>query len=207
MFFYAAFAVAIAARRGMAVAGLGAALAALVLVNHACGGLPGPLAYWARPIVLEFVLGMGIAVAHRAGMRLSTPAALALLAAAAVEFVIWASFDDTFGQRWLSAGLPAAQAVAALALLRRDVMIRWVDRIGDASYALYLTHPAVIAVARILAQKGYLSPRAAPSLYLVGVVGAGIVLSLLTYQLVERPLTTRARRLLSPRAVRSVQLP
>ncbi len=130
-------------------------MAALVLVSHACGGLPGPLSYWARPIVLEFVLGMGIAVAHRGGVRLSTPAALALLAAAAAEFTIWASVGDVFLYRWLSAGLPAAQAVAALALLRRDVVVGWVDRIGDASYALYLTHPVVIAVARILAQKGY----------------------------------------------------
>jgi len=199
MFFYAAFAVAIAARRGVAVAGLGAVLAMLVVANHACGGLPGPLSYWGRPIVLEFVLGMGIAVAHRAGVRLSTPAALALLAAAAVEFAIWASFDDALGQRWLSAGLPAAQAVTALALLRRDVVIGWVDRVGDASYALYLTHPVVIALARVLAQKGHLSPQAAPYRYLAGVVAASIVLSLLTHRLVERPLTSLARRALSRR--------
>src|SRR5205085_10567493 len=79
MFFYAAFAAFLASPRAKAVGGVAGALAMLVLLGTAAP-LWMPLAFWAQPIVLEFALGMGIALLLRRGITLPDWARLALLA-------------------------------------------------------------------------------------------------------------------------------
>src|SRR5258708_35165385 len=71
MFFYAVFAIALVARREIAVAAVAATLVVFVLANQCLGGLRLPLSYWADPIILEFVFGILVALGYRAGARLS----------------------------------------------------------------------------------------------------------------------------------------
>jgi peptidoglycan/LPS O-acetylase OafA/YrhL len=78
----------------------------------------------------------------------------------------------------------------------------WAEPLGDASYPLYLTHPVVVATARMLSQKGVLAPAATRWSYLVGVVLASIALSMAVHRFVEVPLTEKARRALSLGATR-----
>jgi peptidoglycan/LPS O-acetylase OafA/YrhL len=203
MFFYAVFALAVVLRREVAVAGIAGAFVVFVMVNQYVGGLPLPLSYWADPIILEFVFGMLIALVYRIGVRLSPVGALLLVLAALAAFAACATIAPTI-PRWLAFGVPAAQMVAAFALVRRDIRLRWIEPLGDASYALYLTHPVVIAAARVLSQKGYLMPAAMPWAYCMGIVLAAIALSLAVYRYVEVPLTARARAVLSVGARRSL---
>ena len=196
MLFYATFALALAARREVTVARVTALLALLILGSMLWPGLPMPLSYWSDPIVLEFAFGMMLALAYRVDARLPAPIALLLGAAALAQFALQPGYGLAYVPRWLGVGLPAAELVAALTLINRDVAISWIDRIGDASYALYLCHPLVIAAGRMLSMKGYLAPEAAPWTYLCGVVVTSIGAALLLYRFVEVPLTGGARRLL-----------
>jgi exopolysaccharide production protein ExoZ len=196
MLFYAVFALALGASRAVTVACVTVVLAALALAGTLWPDLPMPLSYWSNPIVLEFAFGMMVALMHRRGVRL--PAALAVLlgAAALAQFALFVGYGPPQVPRWLGYGVPAAELVAALTLANRDIAISWIDRIGDASYALYLCHPLVIAAARMLSLKGYLTPAVAPWTYLCGVVISSVGAALLLHRFVELPLTAGARRLL-----------
>jgi peptidoglycan/LPS O-acetylase OafA/YrhL len=196
MLFYAIFAAAFAARREVTVGRVAVALAALALTGALWPGLPMPLAYWSDPIVLEFALGMTLALIFRRGLRLPGWLAALLVIAALAQVTLYLALAEGSMPRWLGYGVPAAEIVAALTLARRDIAIGWIDRIGDASYALYLCHPVVIAAARMLALRGYLAPGAMPWLYLCGAVCGSVGAALVIYRLVELPMTGYARRLL-----------
>ena len=77
MFFYVCFALTLRLARARAVAALSAALIGLVSVGRLVA-LPWPLFYWADPIVLEFMFGLWLGLAHRAGWRVPVRAGVAL---------------------------------------------------------------------------------------------------------------------------------
>ncbi|MBY0143632.1 acyltransferase, partial [Methylorubrum populi] len=81
MAFYALFALGLGFSRRGAVAWLSAALALVVLAGRLLPAPPVPLAFWSDPIVLEFVLGAGLALLRAEGWRLHAPARAALAAA------------------------------------------------------------------------------------------------------------------------------
>jgi exopolysaccharide production protein ExoZ len=85
MFFYVVFAVALVARREIAVAIVGAVLGAFVLASSLNAHFPSQIAYLANPRILEFVFGMGIAMLYCAGVRTSPAVSLTLVVAAIVE--------------------------------------------------------------------------------------------------------------------------
>ncbi|MCJ2080281.1 acyltransferase family protein [Methylobacterium sp. J-090] len=208
MFFYAVFALGLGWGRGRAVAWLGAALVGLVAVGLTVPDLPTPLAFWSSPIILEFALGAGLALARAHGLRLSAPSRLALaglgfacLAGAGEPDALW---------RPLAYGGPALLLVAAAALGRereRELghstasqggMVAAVVALGDASYALYLIHPFVLRGTREaldrLGLAGSVGPWGALGLMLVLSVAAALVVA----RFVEAPLTRAVRRRLDP---------
>jgi exopolysaccharide production protein ExoZ len=203
MFFYVVFALALVARREIAVAGIAVLFAAFVLIVPAKDYFPRQVAYLADPLILEFVFGMGIALIYRAGVRLS-PTVSALLVVAAIVEVAWAMTAWRIDlPRLIGWGIPAVQIVAALALIGRNVVFPAIfEELGDASYALYLIHPALLSLARIFTNKGYLAPAAAPWLYLVGYIAVCICASLVVHRFLEQPMTTALRRVLSGLASR-----
>lgn len=209
MAFYALFALGLGFGRRGAVAWIALALGALVLAARLVPAPPVPLAFWGDPIVLEFVLGAGLALARAEGLRLGTPARLAL---AASGLALLAAAPAEPALRPLDWGGPAALLVAA-AVLGRDrpdprggafgvralsVAASFAARLGDASYALYLLHPfGLRAVREALARTGladWLGPW--PSLALM--VAFTVPVALVAYALVERPLTRWVRARLDP---------
>ena len=96
---------------------------------------------WTSPLLWEFVFGIGIAALWRRGLRLSAVLALGLAAAG----VAWLVIGTAQGwPRWISAGGGAALLVAAATLGPRPRWPRILVRLGDASYALYLSHRFVL---------------------------------------------------------------
>jgi len=195
MFFYALFSLALFAPRIVAVAGLIALFLALVVVQTLSGGLPLPFGFWFDPLILEFGFGMLLALVFRTGFRLPLPAVAILLLMAIAGFA--ATSTSQFGlPRWLAWGVPSTLAVAALSLSSSPLRLAGIARLGDASYALYLIHPMVIAAARVAAQRGYLSWAEMPWLALAGIVIGSIVLSVIVHERIERPMTASCRRAL-----------
>lgn len=204
MFFYVLFASALFLPREKAVMAVAAALLALVGLGTLLPGMPVPLAFWSKPIVLEFVAGMGIALAHRRGIRLPRLGQLTMLVTA---FVIL--FADPMGasakpDTWITPndwvrlfcwGLPATLMMAALMLSSaaekpaEGRLARFWVQLGDASYALYLIHPFVIVGLR----KIWLTTGAHQALGFWPMVGLALVLSIvaafLAYRLIEKPVT------------------
>ncbi len=121
------------------------------------------LAYWSDPIVLEFVLGMIVAVVFESGIRLKpfwsgSVIALALICLT-LDFAHMAPFAPPPGYdphgfiRLFAAGVPMAALFAAIVLVEPEIPTRgrvaaFLILLGDASYALYLFHPFALVLTR-----------------------------------------------------------
>ena len=157
MAFYALFALALPLPRRSAVALVAALLLAVVVAGQLSVPPAGPLWFWTRPIVLEFVAGMAVGAAWCEGWRLPGAARLALAAAALATWALdpmgsahqaltWITPND--GWRLACWGGPAAALLAAAVLARAPIPTGQgtaaLAMLGDASYALYLVHPFVV---------------------------------------------------------------
>lgn len=139
------------------------------------------------PLLVEFLAGLWL---HRAWQRgwLERPilGAIAVLAAA-VAFIALRDVNP-YGWRFLMWGLPALLLVAGtLALERLLPRLSWMLLLGEASYAIYLTHlfilPALITEARPL-----------PTLAAVAVVMTGCaIVGIIVHRLVEKPIARLSR--------------
>lgn len=213
MAFYVVFAVFLRCRREAAVAGVAATLALVVALGALLRPGATALAFWSDPIVLEFALGMGLALAWRRGMRL--PGGLAIGVAAAAVAVLALDLDamakvpafavdpSGFG-RLLACGVPMAALFGAIVLARPALpthsrIVAGLVLLGDASYALYLFHPLAIVALR----KAYLAAGLMPKLggwplvagEIVGACAAAVAIHLA----VEKPVTAALQRRLAAR--------
>lgn len=155
MFFYAIFAVAVIFSRRAAVVAVTVFFLVLIwYVRHATLASDNPLLRWANPLIYEFAYGMFIALAFREGLRIPRWAALAMVAGG-LAMIAWTGMDAsgiTIIPRHMIWGGGAAAVVAGAVLAPYaqkppSVPLRFAAWGGDASYALYLSHPITAAVA------------------------------------------------------------
>jgi exopolysaccharide production protein ExoZ len=208
MYFYLIFAVGLVflSRRtilpGFAVVATAGLLLAQVLPT-------GPLReFLNNPIIFEFGFGLALALWFLNARRplpwqwAAIPLGLALLVLASYL----APYENTGGPvreaRYLIWGLPAALVVwGALAIGgAKDVIGRAAMLIGDSSYSLYLTHSFVMmAFAKVLRTPH--APLLPPIAWMVIATLVSVVVGLITYKAVEKPVTTwLQRRLRGPSA-------
>ena len=204
MFFYALFALAIGLGRRRATAAILAALTLISAIGLALS-LPQPLATWTDPLLLEFGAGIALGLLRSEGVGLGRPARAALGLAGLALFAAQGGESLAGLARALLYGVPAACLVAACGLGSNDARIetrptrsgtRWGTWIGDASYALYLTHPFAIRGAREALRIAGLTPVLPAWIFLTIALAAAVAAALLVHRVVERPLTRAARRLL-----------
>jgi exopolysaccharide production protein ExoZ len=188
MLFYAVLAVALFLPRLAAMGCVSALMVAIVLL-----GLP----FYGSTIILEFVLGMWIGFAYRRKLRVPAPARLMAIVVGAVA--IGATIFLPAQDRFVSLGIPAALIVAGATLgtpINDSRLVRALVLLGDASYALYLTHPLMTRLsATIMRDVIGLNSFGQHALYFVVAFAFAIGLALLIYIFVERPITTTLQRL------------
>jgi exopolysaccharide production protein ExoZ len=212
MAFYVLFALGLLAPRRWigALATVGLLLLA-VLWGWASKPASPVLGFYTTPMVLEFGLGMLLGLVWP---RLKPPQALAwpLAAAAAAAFALmlaapwlWPDVDRLF-----IFGLPAMVIVTAgLALERRGWTAGWpwLQALGAASYAIYLSHffvtQAVMLVVRKAGLHGPWEAFAAAAAAFVGVALAGVAL----HRTVEQGADRLIGRLLAAKAAPSTSAP
>jgi exopolysaccharide production protein ExoZ len=208
MFFYAVFALCIGLRREMAVALVAVCLGAATILGLLFPSRNPQLFFWTQPIVLEFVLGMGLALLVRNGFTLPNVVRYALIALGAAAFFhdflssvsqprLWLTPNDFL--RVAGWGVPAAMIVAGCVLKKSErlgdnVFVRSGKLLGDASYALYLCHPIVMSAFAIVWFAIGLNNRFPPYLGAGVSIAVAIVAAISVYRWFEFPLTRFLQR-------------
>lgn len=210
MFFYAAFAVALMAPRRIGLAAVMAALTALVLVGTLVPapamvvGMPVPLFFFTRPVMLYFVIGMVMGAVRLRFGALRLPVAEAALC---LMMLIPLALAVRFGAQEITliGALCVALVLALASLLEgsrtHSAFATIAKAFGDASYSMYLTHSFLLGVLGVVLTRvaaghtGLLCMLIA----LACLICAGA--AWLVWRFVERPLTTWLGRRLTTAAV------
>ncbi len=186
MFFYAVFMPFLLLARRYAVAGLALVFGALVVFHADFAGVP-QLAFWSDPIILEFVFGMIIALLAARSVALPLALRAGLMAGAIVAFHCNA---DGHGLRPVIFGLPAACFVACAVLSRPKKTFsmpeRFLLRLGDASYAMYLVHPFVMRLFSALWQKIHAQNEFLGTIYVLAGLAVAQICALIINATLER---------------------
>jgi exopolysaccharide production protein ExoZ len=182
MFFYAIFALGLAIRRPFAVAY--GVIASLVIFGMTMQPANAVLQTYSSPLLLEFAAGLLIAQAlPHLGERFGRTA----LVLACVLFSLVVILEVGEGRtlvRTLVFGIPSFLLVAGAVALERTGCWRrspLLERLGDASYSLYLLHGLVIA----LSHRFLPLPQPFNAAFVIAV---SILVSLASYRLFERPI-------------------
>ena len=188
MLFYALFGAALLLTRRWRFPAIAAVLIGLVVLPAAMpiGNLQ--LRYYAHPIVLEFLFGIGLAMAFR-----RVPRSVWWLGLSGVGLLWLANTHGYPGMRPFYLGVPAALVCAGVAFAPEapaSALSRLGRLLGDASYALYLSHPFVLRAVEIAAGS---RAEAHPALFAVVALSAAVVFSVVVHLWVEKPLTRMLR--------------
>lgn len=196
MFFYAVFAALLWFTRSnvrrTAFLSIGI-LALIVMIGAWFRPAAVEVRFFADSIVLEFALGMGVALVLGQDRTIPRRMALPLLAGALASLIYGALLRSGL-PRAVVCGIPAAVVLLCAVSLERSgncVRHRAVQLLGDASYALYLTHAFVLqGIGKLLPAK------ASTTTVLVAMAVAFALaqcLAILVHMVVERPMTRRLR--------------
>jgi exopolysaccharide production protein ExoZ len=198
MFFYAVFAAALVLRRNFAILAISAILTGIALASALAWPNVPTVFVWPDRIVAEFVFGILIGFARYHGVRLSLPAATCAVSAGVVLIAGLYGIGVTT-PRAIAWGIPMALIVAGAALCRMEMTSpfwRAAGRLGDASYAMYLTH-LFMDVPRLVAQRMFGMTDGPwiwwPIGYAVFIVIGVIVLALAVHRFFEVPVTRALR--------------
>lgn len=213
MLFYGLFGAMLVLPMRKAVTATAACLIALVGLGMALPmlgvSLPTAPAFWSRPIVLEFALGMGIGLLRAEGIRLPGVARLGLagLGLAGLALDLGSETGQTAWRAVVFHGVPAACLVAAAGLGEgrdrpsassalsgrlRDGAVA----LGDASYALYLLHPFVSRALRLVVEKAGIVAVLGPWGFVALALAGSVLVAWLVHRGFERPVTRAGRRVL-----------
>lgn len=160
------------------------------------------LGFYTAPILLEFAAGMALgALLPRRPVSPGLAKVLLVIGAVAFGAMILGPVLAPTGERALIAGAPATIIVAVAVLVERSGLSlpwRWAQRMGDASYSIYLTHFFVTAAVTKLAARLGVHDAATTMALILAAIALVIVVGWLTYRWVEAPITqfvqTRTRR-------------
>ena len=204
MLFYLCFALVLVLPRRTAVALLTGSFIALIVLCKIIT-VPDWLFYLGSTQILEFVAGMAIAEMVLSGFRLQRGVAMALIASGLAMMLIaipW--FDNWWGEwRGIVWGVPAAAIVGGMALYlpnRKDgLMRRWCERLGDASYSLYLVHYGIYVAVEAILRRAFDLTRLPAIPFMVLLVGLAVVTGFIVHRSFEVPVTRWLQRLAAPR--------
>jgi len=197
MLFYLLFSIPVLLSRRAAVLVTSIVLITFVIAGIIAPGMPFPWRFWADPIVLEFVFGMSLGLVFREGWRLPRWLCWTLLVAGLLAFNL---DPDGTGSDYRAAvwGIPAAMMVAGATLgdfKPTGRVWRWIAIVGDASYALYLTHFLPIRAMVHLSWWTHFDMASAPWLWMAATLLVAIATSVVIFYAVERPINFFLRRL------------
>jgi peptidoglycan/LPS O-acetylase OafA/YrhL len=189
MYFYALFALMLLLPLRAGVWTIGGLFVALAFAHLLVPPSQVQAYFWTDPIILEFLFGIGLALLMRRGMALPgwLPPLLVVLGVAGLGLGQLVDIGGPF-DRALTSGIPAALVVAGT-VFARPRSLGWIGKAlvlgGDASYALYLSHPFSINVVILGWQKLHLS---LPWLFMGTTIVVSVAVAVVVHLVLERPL-------------------
>ena len=206
MAFYVVFALGLALRRRALGVGFSLlVLATAVIVGQVARPAAPVLMIYTQPMIGEFGLGMVLGLLWPRLPRASSPGGRAALLAGlglALAAMVFDALTWPSAERAIAFGLPAFVMAAAALLLERSgwsLKWRWIRKLGDASYAIYLTHffvtQTAVQVVQRLDLRGPAAMACAAALALGCAAGAGLAV----HALVEKPMDAVLRRVFGRR--------
>ena len=188
MFFYAVFTAGLA--RGKPVLWTATVMITLAAVGLMVRPETALGKVWMNPMLLEFVLGLFVGKVHHV---LGWRSGLLLVAFGVAALLVNDQLAETSRLRVMLWGVPAAALVSGAVAIESGgkwSSLRLLEKLGDASYSLYLVHTLVIgAVVKTLGR--------GPAASTVAVL-ASIVVAVAVFQTVERPITRTLRSVADP---------
>ncbi len=165
MLFYVLLSIALLFPRKLGLAGLALLFLVGVGLHFVIPDSWFALHYWTAPIILEFLLGIGLAHLYLSGFRLSLPANIFVLLIG-IALLVYMGGTEPLGKdsrllwgdlRIVWGGLPAIFLCAGVIFLEERLarlsVTKRLATLGDASYSLYLSHPFTVNVVAIVWQK------------------------------------------------------
>lgn len=215
MYFYLVMAIGIATLREDRLPLFLSVWAATVLIAQVLqngGGHPLPAMVFS-PMTWEFIAGAGAGLFWN---RLPPRAAVGCLSVGAAGFVSGLGVLDLLGVpaqqpllRTLVFGTCSVLIVAGAAALEARGNLptpRWLNRIGDSSYSLYLSHVFVISAAGRAWQMSSLNTTGGHHLaFLLATICACVAVGLVSWRVLERPLLAWGEGWLGRRTVAGAQ--
>jgi peptidoglycan/LPS O-acetylase OafA/YrhL len=204
MFFYVVFAACIVLRRRFAVAAVALLLGAAMALHRLVPPQATALLFWTDGRLLEFLLGMAVAVV--AASRVALPAFIRMGLALTALIVLVVMHRS---------GIPSAPAttgalmslLVATAVLGRPVRVPGaLLLLGEASYALYLVHPFAMRPVVLIWQHFHLIGPILASAYAVTVLLLSTLGAVGVHLWFERPLGSWLRSRLAKRPLRRSSL-
>lgn len=193
IFFYALMALCLALPRPLLA--VSALLIACALLGLTSDFHFPPLVFWTNPLILEFLFGIALARLWQCGWARPDPILCA--AALALGFTLLICLDPLPLPRFLGAGLPAALIVAAATLFCPPCVIPG-QGLGEASYALYLSHRFALRAATVLLLPLLPATPLGAWVYVGTTCLFALCLGSLSHLIVERPLLRGARLKAAP---------
>lgn len=200
MFFYTLFAFGLLANsRIFGAISILAALCLLVLLGNFVPPTMVVTHFLSRPILLEFGLGMGLGLLWLSDPPWTVPSiASSLILIASISLIV---VTPTVILLTANAGYGIASGAivgAALLLERNGIRLhwRWLQRTGDASYSIYLTHFFVTLSVEHLVRLVQPGPLGTSGFVLIALTLCALT-GFACHRLIEQPLTRVAKRLWS----------
>lgn len=201
MFFYVVFALALGISRRWSPVICVAWIVAFVIAIHTFASGSPAMSFYARPIVLEFCLGIGVfyvfqwgdarkpALVRIPGLRWGL---LVIFLGSLAAIVGLEQYYPEDLPRHIAAGIPSFFLVASALLIERlfglTTRSRVIYLLGEASYIIYLVHPYIVfSVLRLVVKDAEALSSPILLALIVGLLALTSVISIAIHVLFEKP--------------------
>jgi len=195
MYFYLLFAISLGFAQKFRVAFIAAAITLIWAIFNITGSTAAIPRFVADPTVFEFIAGMLLALAWKRGFELSNATAWVLflagfaLATLAPESV--QKTPDTI-QHWLGISIPSTMIVAGCLFIKVPVS-KFGLMLGDASYAIYLSHIFVLGALRAMVPSDAAATASNAWLFVTASVVASTIVGVIAHFLIDNWLLREER--------------
>jgi len=188
MLFYLAFAIALLFSRRVALSLLVGFFCLLIIAAAMVPDNWWPVKFWGNAIIGEFLLGIALAAVFVSGFRIGMASYVLIALGLVLALIFFQTGSYETVTRLITGGIPAVLIASGFILRRSDIAPKaWMRPLtigGDASYALYLSHPFSINLTAVV--WGRLFGGISWGFFCAAVV-VSIVVSVAAHLFVEKP--------------------